>query len=34
MPVRSECAPIDLFIVAMNEWVSFGRYSPPKPVPW
>ena len=28
MPVLSEWAPADLFNVAMNEWVSFGRSSP------
>ena len=34
MPVRSECAPLFLFTVAMTDWVSFGRSSPPMPVPW
>ena len=33
MPVLSECAPADLFTVAMNDCVSFGRSSPPMPVP-
>jgi hypothetical protein len=34
MPVRSECEPFDSVMVAMKELVSFGRYSPPNPVPW